>query len=87
MSLETKMIGLTFKNPLIAGCAGITEWAKVTEKWLKAGAGGILSKSITTDPKLRSYIRPTFYPLNRHGLRGRHDRGRVVKYNSPGCLV
>jgi len=83
MSLETKMIGLTFKSPLIAGCAGITEWAKVTEKWLKAGAGGILSKSITTDPKLRSYIRPTFYPLSRHGLKQAMTEGELLSTIPP----
>ena len=83
MSLETKMIGLTFKNPLLAGCAGITEWAKVTEKWLKAGAGGILSKSITTDSKLQSYIRPTFYPLNRHGLRGAMTESELLSTIPP----
>jgi dihydroorotate dehydrogenase subfamily 1 len=70
MSLETKMSGLTFKNPLMAGCAGITEWLEPAEKWLKAGAGGILAKSIATDPNMRHYLRPTFYTLNRHGLKG-----------------
>ena len=83
MSLETKMIGLTFKNPLIVGCAGITEWAKITEKWLKAGAGGVLSKTITTDPKLRSYIRPTFYPLNRHGLKQAMTEGELLSTIPP----
>jgi dihydroorotate dehydrogenase subfamily 1 len=77
------MIGLTFKNPLMAGCAGITERAKVAEKWLKAGAGGILAKSITTDPKLRTYIRPTFYPLNRHGLRGAMTEGELLSTIPP----
>ena len=83
MPLETKMVGLTFKNPLIAGCAGITEWAKVTEKWLKAGAGGVLAKSLTSDPKLRSYIRPTFYPLSRHGLKGAMTEGELLNTIPP----
>ena len=64
------MIGLTFKNPLLAGCEGITEWTHTVEKWLKAGAGGILAKTITTDPKLRSSIRPIFYTLSKYGLKG-----------------
>ena len=70
MSLETKMIGLTFKNPVLAGCAGITERAKTAERWLKTGAAGVLAKTITTDEKLRTYIRPVFYPLNKYGLKG-----------------
>ena len=44
------MCGLVFKNPVLAGCAGITEWVYPVEKWLKAGVGGILAKSISTDP-------------------------------------
>jgi len=69
MSLKTTMIGLEFKNPLMAGCAGITERAKTTERWLKAGAGGVLAKTITSDAKLRSYIRPTFYTGSRRRRR------------------
>jgi|TARA_B100000315_G_scaffold254063_1_gene294291 dihydroorotate dehydrogenase subfamily 1 len=83
LSLKTRMVGLTFKNPLIAGCAGITEWAKVTEKWLKAGAGGVLAKTVTSDPKLRSYIRPTFYPLSRHGLKGAMTEGELLSTIPP----
>jgi len=83
MSLETKMSGLIFKNPVMAGCAGITERAKTTEKWLKAGAGGVLAKSITTDAKLRGYIRPTFYPLNRHGLKGAMTEGEFLSTIPP----
>jgi dihydroorotate dehydrogenase/Pyruvate/2-oxoacid:ferredoxin oxidoreductase delta subunit len=70
MSLETKMAGLTFKNPVLAGPAGITEWLEPTEKWLKAGAGGIIAKSLSADPQMRINLRPTFYTLNRKGLRG-----------------
>ena len=83
MSLETKMVGLTFKNPLMAGCAGITETAKLVEKWLKAGAGGILAKTITTDPKLRTSIRPTFYPLNRYGLKGAMTEAQLLSAIPP----
>lgn len=83
MSLETRMAGLKFKNPVMAGCAGITERARIAEKWLKAGAGGILGKSITTDAKLRGYIRPTFYPLNRHGLKGAMTEGEFLSTIPP----
>jgi dihydroorotate dehydrogenase/ferredoxin len=77
------MIGLNFKNPLLAGCAGITEWVYPVEKWLKAGAGGILAKSITTDPKLRSSIRPTFYPLSKYGLRGAMVEAELLSHYAP----
>ena len=83
MSLETKMIGLTFKNPLLAGCAGITEWVHPVEKWLRAGAGGILAKTITTDPKLRSSIRPTFYTLSKYGLKGAMVEAELLSHYSP----
>jgi len=83
MSLETKMIGLTFKNPLLAGCAGITEWVHTVAKWLKAGAGGILAKTITTDPNLRSSIRPTFYTLSKYGLKGAMVEAELLSHYSP----
>lgn len=81
--LRTKMVGLEFKNPLMAGCAGITETPKLIEKWLKAGAGGILVKTITSDPKLRTHIRPTFYSLNRHGLKNAMTEGELLNHISP----
>ncbi|MBW1667566.1 MAG: 4Fe-4S binding protein [Deltaproteobacteria bacterium] len=83
MSLETKMIGLTFKNPLLAGCAGITEWVHPVEKWLNAGAAGMVSKTITTDPKLRSSIRPTFYTLSKYGLKGAMVESELLSHYSP----
>ena len=83
MSVETTMSGLTFKNPVLAGCAGITEWVHPVEKWLDAGAGGILAKTITTDPKLRSYIRPTFYTLNKYGLKGAMVEAELLSHYPP----
>ena len=85
--LHTKMCGLEFKNPLMAGCAGITETAKLCEKWLKAGAGGVLVKSITTDPNLRTYIRPTFYSLNQQGLKGAMTEGELLNHIPPERFV
>jgi dihydroorotate dehydrogenase/Pyruvate/2-oxoacid:ferredoxin oxidoreductase delta subunit len=52
------------------GCAGITATSYPIEKWLRAGAGGIVGKSLTYDPLLRQTIRPIFYPLNKCGLKG-----------------
>lgn len=83
MSLETKMCGLVFKNPVLAGCAGITEWVQPVEKWLRAGAGGIVSKSITTDPNLRSSIRPTFYTLSKYGLKGAMVASEFLSHYEP----
>jgi dihydroorotate dehydrogenase/Pyruvate/2-oxoacid:ferredoxin oxidoreductase delta subunit len=83
MSLKTRMIGLTFKSPFLAGCAGITEWVKPVEKWLKAGAAGILAKTITTDPRLRSSIRPTFYTLSKYGLRGAMVEAELLSHYAP----
>lgn len=70
MSLETNLVGLKFKNPVMAGCASITERARTAERWFKAGAGGMLAKTITTDEKLRTYLRPNFFPMNKYGLKG-----------------
>lgn len=83
MSLETKMCGLVFKNPVLAGCAGITEWVRPVEKWLKAGVGGILAKSITTDPYLRSSVRPTFYALSKYGLKGAMVAAEFLSHYEP----
>lgn len=68
--LETEMAGLKFKNPLIAGCAGITATAEVIKKWLDVGAGGILGKTISADPSDRIWIRPYFYVLEKQGFKG-----------------
>ena len=80
--LETEMVGLKFKNPLIAGCAGITMEARIIKKWLDAGAGGILGKTLASDPAERVYIRPYFYVLEKQGF-----QGTFVDQETPGWVA
>ncbi|MFQ5762859.1 MAG: 4Fe-4S binding protein, partial [Candidatus Bathyarchaeia archaeon] len=83
VNLQTEMAGLKFKNPFLAGCAGITATSYVIGKWLKAGAAGFVGKSLTTDPLLRQTIRPIFYPLNKYGSRGAMTESELLSHLSP----
>ena len=62
VSLEVKLFGIRFKNPLILA-SGISD--KTPEQWIRAheeGAGGVVTKSIGIEPR-RGYNNPTVVKL------------------------
>lgn len=62
VSLEVKLFGIRFENPLILA-SGIND--KVPEQWIRAheeGAGGVVTKSIGIEPR-KGYDNPTIVEL------------------------
>nr|WP_258085119.1 dihydroorotate dehydrogenase [Thermococcus thermotolerans] len=62
MSLEVKLFGIRFENPLILA-SGVND--KVPEQWIRAheeGAGGVVTKSIGIEPR-DGYDNPTIVEL------------------------
>ena len=59
--------GIDFKNPIVVASATPTKNARYMKKAIDAGAGGVVSKSVTTNPLLQRYVRPRFTILQRNG--------------------
>lgn len=56
--LSVKMAGLTFRNPILPGASEIVFDEKGAEKCIAQGVGGIVTKSFTSTPFLRTRPRP-----------------------------
>lgn len=65
--LSVKAWGVTFKNPIVVASATPTKDAKYMLKGLEAGAGGVISKTVTDEPKLQKYVSPRFTVLHKKG--------------------
>ena len=65
--LSVKAWGVTFKNPMVVASATPTKDARYMLKGLEAGAGGVISKTITYEPKLQKYVSPRFTVLHKKG--------------------
>lgn len=50
MRLDVEVSGITFKNPIILGSAGICYDAYRMKKWIKAGFAGIVTKTTSKEP-------------------------------------
>lgn len=67
VDISIEICGVTFKNPIIIASGTPTKDAKYMLKAIKSGAGGIVSKSVTTNPLLQKYVRPRFTILHKKG--------------------
>jgi dihydroorotate dehydrogenase (fumarate)/dihydropyrimidine dehydrogenase (NAD+) subunit PreA len=59
--------GIAFKNPIVVASGTPTKNARYMKKAIDAGAGGVVSKSVTTNVLLQKYVRPRFTILQRKG--------------------
>ena len=84
LSLETKMCGLVIQEPGAGRLRGhhrmglpggkMAEEPAWAESWPRASR---------TDPKLRSSVRPTFYPLSKYGLKGAMVAAEFLSHYEP----
>lgn len=65
--LSVKVWGKTFKNPIVVASATPTKDAKYMLKGMEAGAGGVISKTVTFEPLLQKYVSPRFTVLHKKG--------------------
>ena len=58
IDLSVKIKGLTFRNPITPGSSDIVLDEKGVENCIENGIGGIVTKSFTSHPALRTRARP-----------------------------
>lgn len=62
--LDFELYGTKWKNPVVVASATPTGAFKGLKKSIESGAGGVVVKSVSDVPALRSYIRPRFTLLH-----------------------
>ncbi|MEW6275996.1 MAG: dihydroorotate dehydrogenase, partial [Bacillota bacterium] len=65
--LSVEVCGKRFKNPIVVASATPTKDAAYMKKCVDAGAGGIVAKTVTCEPKLQKYVSPRFTVLHKRG--------------------
>lgn len=65
--LSVEYCGVKFKNPLIIASATPTKDAEYMRKCCEAGAGGLISKTISPEPLAQKYSNPRFTVLHKSG--------------------
>lgn len=65
--LSIQAWGKRFKNPIVVASATPTKDGKYMKKCVEAGAGGVISKTVTYEPKLQKYVSPRFTVLHKKG--------------------
>ncbi|MEM3704120.1 MAG: tRNA-dihydrouridine synthase [Candidatus Bathyarchaeia archaeon] len=67
VDLSVEISGVTFPNPIIVAAGTPTKNARYMMKAFKAGAGGVVAKTITREPLLQKYPKPRFTVLHKKG--------------------
>jgi len=65
--LSVVVCGRKFKNPIVVASATPTKDAKYMKKCIDEGAGGVVAKTVTFEPKLQRYVSPRFTVLHKRG--------------------
>lgn len=65
--LSVEVWGKKFKNPIIVASATPTKDADYMKRCVDAGAGGLISKTVTFEKALHSYVSPRFTVLHKKG--------------------
>jgi len=66
-NLEVNVCGIKFKNPIVLASATPTRNAEYMRRAFEAGAGGVVSKSVTDLEAQQKYVRPRFTVLHKTG--------------------
>lgn len=61
------LLGVRFKNPIVVASATPSKDARYILKCCEAGAGGVIAKTVTFEPKLQKYVSPRFTVLHKKG--------------------
>jgi len=65
--LSVEVCGKRFKNPIVVASATPSKDARYMKKCVDSGAGGIIAKTVTYEPKLQHYVSPRFTILHKKG--------------------
>jgi len=65
--LSIEVCGKRFRNPIVVASATPSKDAKYMKKCVDYGAGGIIAKTVTYEPKLQKYVSPRFTVLHKKG--------------------
>ncbi len=65
--LSIDMCGQRFKNPIVVASATPTKNADYMRRCVEAGAGGLVTKTISPEPLLKRYVSPRFTVLHKKG--------------------
>lgn len=65
--ISVEVYGKVFKNPIIVASATPTKNFDYMKRCVDAGAGGIISKTVTFEPALHKYVSPRFTVLHKKG--------------------
>lgn len=63
--ISVEVCGKKFKNPIVVASATPTKNAESMRKCIEAGAGGIITKTISPEPLLKKYVSPRFTVLHK----------------------
>ncbi len=63
--LSIDMCGVEFKNPIVVASATPTKNADYMRRCVEAGAGGLVTKTISPEPLLKRYVSPRFTVLHK----------------------
>ncbi|MHB1404464.1 MAG: tRNA-dihydrouridine synthase [Desulfitobacteriaceae bacterium] len=65
--LSVEVWGKKFKNPIVVASATPTKDADYMKRCVDAGAGGLISKTVTYEKALQKYVSPRFTVLHKKG--------------------
>jgi dihydropyrimidine dehydrogenase (NAD+) subunit PreA len=65
--LSVEVCGRKFKNPIVVASATPSKDAKFIKKCVDYGAGGIVAKTVTAEPRLQQHVSPRFTILHKKG--------------------
>jgi len=82
VDLSVELGGVRFKNPVIAGACDLTATLWGIRKCAESGVGGIVMKTLSTDPNARTRTCPYFTTLERFGKGFETLLGTTEAYNA-----
>ena len=65
VDVAVELAGVFFKNPVLSAASELVFDGPSAERMVKAGVGGIVTKTFTTSPEFRIRLRPYQFPLAR----------------------
>ncbi len=82
IDLSTELAGVKFKNPIISGGSSLAHNLQGVKRLIRAGVGGITTKTFTTVREVTLRLRPYHMPLRRFG-EGYEQSGSFLTMECP----
>jgi len=80
-NLEVEVAGVKFNNPVLSGASELAHDVRGVQRLIKAGVGGVVSKTLTSIKSIMSRPRPYMIPLKT--LKGFEESGALITYAAP----